>query len=287
MLSGQYQGAATADLAMIPVASIDHIEVLQDGAAAQYGTDAIAGVVNIILKKNDAGGVITATGGQYYQGDGATYDLSGNIGFSLGSKGFLSITVEKRYNDYTQRGDQDRRLIDVNGVPATLPFNPMNIPNYPDSNRIAGNSEQNLTTAMFNAGYDLTPDVSLYATGSYGVRLARAFENVRLPNKVIAAATSNQQYLPAGTVPICSGTTGSGTAVGANGVNPCFGAQGAYTDPGEAIFAPNALIPKKCCGKTITATRSASRASSWVGTGICPPPMARTWTTSTPSIPPT
>ncbi|MGZ6049983.1 MAG: TonB-dependent receptor plug domain-containing protein, partial [Phenylobacterium sp.] len=77
---GPYQGAATADLSLIPVDAIDHVEVLQDGAAAQYGTDAIAGVVNIILKKNTEGGLISATGGQYYKGDGDTGALSLNFG---------------------------------------------------------------------------------------------------------------------------------------------------------------------------------------------------------------
>ncbi len=81
VLSGQYQGAATSDLDLIPVASIDHIEVLQEGAAAQYGTDAIAGVVNIILKKNNGGGMASAMAGQYFEQGGDTYDFSGNIGF--------------------------------------------------------------------------------------------------------------------------------------------------------------------------------------------------------------
>src|SRR5690349_11630289 len=92
VLGGQYQGAATADLDMIPVSAIDHVEVLQEGAAAQYGTDAIAGVVNIILKKNSSGGMATAMGGQYFEQGGDTYDSSGNIGFDLGGKGFLNIT---------------------------------------------------------------------------------------------------------------------------------------------------------------------------------------------------
>src|SRR3954463_1545539 len=95
VLGGQYQGAATSDLDLIPVAAIDHIEVLQEGAAAQYGTDAIAGVVNIILKKNSSGGMAQASTGQYFEQGGDTYDFSGNIGFDLG-KGFLSITGEKR-----------------------------------------------------------------------------------------------------------------------------------------------------------------------------------------------
>ncbi len=114
---GQFQGAASADLDMIPVAAIDHVEVLEEGAAAQYGTDAIAGVVNIILKKNSSGGTINATAGQYIKGDGETYDFNGNIGFALGNKGFLNITGEKRYRGFSQRGGQDIRVVNAAGVP--------------------------------------------------------------------------------------------------------------------------------------------------------------------------
>ena len=242
VLGGQFQGAATADLDLIPVAAIDHIEVLQDGAAAQYGTDAIAGVVNIILKKNNSGGDIRPTGGQYYAGDGDTYDFSGNLGMPLGSKGFFNITGEKRYHGFSQRGDQDRRVITTSGTPDVLPFNATTIPGYPDINHIEGDAESDLTTAMFNAGYDLTPDISLYGTGSYGRRLARAYENVRLPNKVIASATSTQQYLPPGTTPEGGACA---AVVPASGLNPCYLAQGAYNDPGESIFSTTGFNPQE------------------------------------------
>src|SRR5438270_820260 len=79
VLGGPYQGGAAADLNYIPVAAIDHIEVLQDGAAAQYGTDAIAGVVNIILKSNYRGGSANINGGQYMDGGGRTGDGSANM----------------------------------------------------------------------------------------------------------------------------------------------------------------------------------------------------------------
>jgi len=82
VLSGVYQGAAAADLAFIPMAGIGRIEVLTDGAAAQYGTDAIAGVVNIILKKNPSGGSISATGGEYIDGGGKTAGASVNVGMA-------------------------------------------------------------------------------------------------------------------------------------------------------------------------------------------------------------
>jgi iron complex outermembrane receptor protein len=91
-------GSSAADISLIPEASIDHVEVLLDGAAAQYGTDAIAGVVNIILKNKSSGGTISATAGDYYdrggvdtsnglKAGGTTYDLSANMGLPLFDKG--------------------------------------------------------------------------------------------------------------------------------------------------------------------------------------------------------
>ncbi len=88
-----FQGAATADLSFIPVGAIDHVEVLTDGAAAQYGSDAIAGVVNIITKTANSGGSASLTGGQYYEGDGDTAAWSLNNGFALGDKGYINTTI--------------------------------------------------------------------------------------------------------------------------------------------------------------------------------------------------
>src|SRR6195952_1900314 len=183
--SGQFQGAATADLDLIPTAAIDHIEVLQEGAAAQYGTDAIAGVVNIILKKNDSGGVANATGGQYFKGDGQTYDFNGNIGFSLGNKGFLSFTADKQYRGFTQTGGQDIRLVDVTGAPRALAYPVAGLPGYPRVNQVEGLAESQLTTIATNFEYELVPAVTLYGTGTYGERQAKAHQQYRQPNQVI------------------------------------------------------------------------------------------------------
>ncbi|MDR6938299.1 iron complex outermembrane receptor protein [Luteibacter sp. 3190] len=83
------RGSAPADLNSIPISAIDHIEVLRDGAAAQYGSDAIAGVINIVLKHGAAAGsnVITANGGIMDKGDGATNGIDGSVGIDLGGKG--------------------------------------------------------------------------------------------------------------------------------------------------------------------------------------------------------
>jgi iron complex outermembrane receptor protein len=213
VLGGQYQGAATADLDMIPVASIDHIEVLQEGAAAQYGTDAIAGVVNIILKHNNSGGVASATAGQYFEQGGATYDFSGNFGVDLGGKGFLSITGEKRYRGFSQRGGQDIRVVNAAGVPVATPFNAALLSDYPRVNHIVGDPESMLTTVAANLEYDLQPGLTLYANATYGERQAKAFENVRLPSQVIAS--------------------------------PVLGVAGTFTTPGELIFAPQGFNPQE------------------------------------------
>ncbi len=183
-----FTGSATADLSYIPVGAVDHVEVLQDGAAAQYGTDAIAGVVNIILKSADHGGSITATGGQYYQGDGATGAGSINIGLPLGPKGFINATVEEKYHNFSQQGGCDQRVSAPDcsllpGLPLITQTGVPNAPNSPRVNHIYGDPQYNIYDGFYNAGYDLG-GVQLYSSGSYGHRVAQAFENYRVPSKV-------------------------------------------------------------------------------------------------------
>ncbi|MBL0743198.1 TonB-dependent receptor [Chryseolinea lacunae] len=99
--------STSVDMMLIPAASVDHIEILRDGAAAQYGSDAVAGVINIVLKKSTnrlsgsftGGGYMNSggDGGKYTEDgkpDGYNYQLSANYGFSLGKKGFINISGE-------------------------------------------------------------------------------------------------------------------------------------------------------------------------------------------------
>jgi len=189
---GAFQGAATADLSHIPVNAIDHIEVLEDGAAAQYGSDAVAGVINIILKKADHGGSITATGGQYFEGDGDTGAFSINKGFSLGDgKGFLNITAEERYHDFSFQGGCDVRFFNTDCTlkPASVigAVNYAGIQNakdFPHVNRIYGDPQYNAYDFFYNAGYDLGDGIEFYTDGSYGHRNASGYENYRKPSKV-------------------------------------------------------------------------------------------------------
>src|SRR3954462_15075684 len=96
VLGGPFQGGAGVDLNFIAVDSIDHVEVLTDGAAAQYGSDAIAGVINIILKKGYEGGNLQASYGAYQDGGGDTNDVTGNVGFQPYDGAHLNFTAEYR-----------------------------------------------------------------------------------------------------------------------------------------------------------------------------------------------
>ena len=195
-----YTGAATVDLSFIPVDAIDHVEVLTDGAAAQYGTDAIAGVVNVILKHGSDGGIFDGTAGQFYDGQGATGAWGLNKGIELGDKGFLNVTLEERFHDFTVLGIGDRRLQSPDGtVLPGLSFPSSNVTqaaNYPHENKLNGDPAFNLYNAEFNFGYDITPDLQFYAFATAGYRLAGHYENYRVPTKLSGKTSLGATVFP-------------------------------------------------------------------------------------------
>jgi iron complex outermembrane receptor protein len=190
VLGGAYQGGAAADLNFIPLASVDHIEVLLEGAAAQYGTDAIAGVINIIQKKATSGGEVIVSGGGYQDGGGTTGVFTANIGMAPTEKSYLNLTGETKYHGYSFRGDYDPRVVDsiynagATNSPAKSYPQVVNAPGYPYVNRIAGDAQYRQTVLSYNAGYEVTPDLELYSFGTFGHKRSAAHENYRLPNVV-------------------------------------------------------------------------------------------------------
>ena len=184
VLGGPYQGGAGADLNFIPISAIDHVEVLTEGAAAQYGTDAIAGVVNIILKKKSSGGLVSGTYGGYMDGGGVTGEVAGNIGFKPADGAYLNLTGEVHNHGHSQRGGIDPRLID----PAKLSTYPdSNMPyaaGYPYVNQIQGDAAYHSQLAEFNGGFALGDNVRFYSFGTYGNKNAASYENYRLPDKI-------------------------------------------------------------------------------------------------------
>jgi iron complex outermembrane receptor protein len=106
-LRGQLgRGSVGNDLNSIPFPAIEKIEILRDGAAAQYGSDAIGGVINIILKKTIGKTSVQTHIGQFYQGDGEKFLLGINHGFSLNKKGYLNLSASYRSQASTFRGDK-------------------------------------------------------------------------------------------------------------------------------------------------------------------------------------
>jgi iron complex outermembrane receptor protein len=179
-----FQGGAGVDLNFIPLDAIDHIEVLTEGAAAQYGTDAIAGVVNIILKRNTSGGSVSGTYGQYgNNGGGRTEDVSGNAGFEAGSGGFFNITGEFRNHGHSNVGEVDPRLFPAN-LTSYPNSNAANAPGYPNLNRISGDAAVQQKILAVNTGFDFEGGTELYFVGTYGHKDAASYENYRVPSKV-------------------------------------------------------------------------------------------------------
>jgi iron complex outermembrane receptor protein len=181
VLGGPYQGAASADLNFIPVDAIERIEVLQDGAAAQYGSDAIAGVVNIILKKNSTGGTFSTNGGKYFDGGGDTGDIAGNFGFAPTGNSFVNLTAETRTHSKTDRGAIDPRTLRPALHPAIESAD-----GYPYVNKIQGDASYHLTIASLNSGIDLESGAQIYSFGTYGKKHAQAYENYRTPDRIPA-----------------------------------------------------------------------------------------------------
>ena len=203
-----YSGGAGVDLNFIPMAAVDHIEVLTEGAAAQYGSDAIAGVINIILKKNNSGGTVDATYGRFFDGGGNTTKVEGNIGFAPSDNSFLNLTAQISNHGHTDRGYPDPR---TNPAYYTGDYPNSNIPlvpGYPDINHIQGDAETHFKLFAFNAGVTLPGDIELYTNGTYGNKDAKSYENYRVPNKVVYdPATAAASAAADGLTPPPAGTT--------------------------------------------------------------------------------
>lgn len=189
VLGGPFQGGAAADLNFVSLGAVSRVEVLQEGAAAQYGSDAIAGVINIILKEADTGGSITASAGKYMSGGGQTADLTLNVGFAPVENSYLNLTYQTRYHDYSFRGDVDPRVtnttFNINSTSRLSRYPQIaNDPNFPYLNRIAGDAEYRLNIGAYNFGIELG-EVELYSFGTYGDKYASGIQNYRVPNLVI------------------------------------------------------------------------------------------------------
>jgi len=161
---GINDGAQGPDISVIPSIALKQVEVLRDGAAAQYGSDAIAGVINFVLKDNNDGGSISVRHGEYYEGDGTTTQVSGNVGMPLTDNGFANLSFQYKNADATSRSVQraDAEAFAAAGLDVADPAQIWGSPEVKDDITIFG-----------NVGLDLGNDKEAYMFGNYSERDVR------------------------------------------------------------------------------------------------------------------
>jgi iron complex outermembrane receptor protein len=155
------QGSQGVDFAAFPAAAIERVEILRDGASAQYGSDAIAGVVNIILKDAPEGGIASAQWGSYYEGDGDRISVSGNIGLPLTANGFVNLAGEYSTSEITWRGNARPDAAALEEILGTgvVPLGGLG--------QRWGDPDVEALKFSVNAGIDLTEQVEAYGFATY------------------------------------------------------------------------------------------------------------------------
>ncbi|ADM09745.1 TonB-dependent receptor, putative [Parvularcula bermudensis HTCC2503] len=209
-------GTQGPDVATIPAIALENIEVLRDGAAAQYGSDAIAGVINFILKEDREGFKLTSQIGEFYAGDGEEWIVSANAGLPLGPDGFLNVSVEVSDAEKTDRSEQyceswwcveEQAAIDpVYAAGVESLFGGENVQPW-------GRPEAEALRTFFNAALPLGGGTELYSFGNYSESEATGnffyrypgngvIEDVRLEDGSIYNPT---EIYPGGFTPLFSG----------------------------------------------------------------------------------
>jgi iron complex outermembrane receptor protein len=200
------RGSAAVDLNAIPSSAIERVEILREGASAQYGSDAIAGVINLRLREAREGGSVTATLGQYFtefttaragrrsEEDGRTITVAGWQGLPLGDEGFLTLSAEYRDRQPTSRGDLDPRL---SPRPARI------------TSRY-GDPEVKDASLYANAGLPLANGFELYGFAGYQHREAQSAATPRTFNN----PNNDPAVYPDGFLPLIAPTVDDYTVAG-------------------------------------------------------------------------
>jgi iron complex outermembrane recepter protein len=200
--AGQGAGSSGVDMNAIPSGAVERLEVLRDGAAAQYGSDAIAGVVNVVLKEGAFAPFITADIGQYitgqenlaalpqggsrprYPNDGRTLDVNGGFGFNIG-RGSLGLFAEYRDREPTNRAGPDPTDMFVTGDADVVENGALvqknNTIPQPNHHWGDGASKDLMTFASGRVPFNPTGSAGLYAFGGYSKREGTGFGYFRPP----------------------------------------------------------------------------------------------------------
>lgn len=159
---GISDGSQGPDISVIPSIAIKQLEVLRDGASSQYGSDAIAGVLNFIIKDSSEGGEISGRWGSTYEGDGDNFLIAANLGLPFTDNGFINVSGEFSETDATARQIQRADAAALIAAGNTAVANPAQIWGQPE---VKGDVK-----LFVNFGLDLTDNLELYAFGNYATR---------------------------------------------------------------------------------------------------------------------
>ncbi len=171
---GINDGAQGADISVIPSIALKQVEVLRDGAAAQYGSDAIAGVMNFVLKDASEGGSFEIRKGEYYEGDGDTTQISGNVGLPFTDSGFANLSFQYKTADATSRSVQR---------PDAAALNAAGVPEVSSLAQVWGAPEVDDDISIFgNIGLELSNSSEFYMFGNYSERDVRGGFYYRNPH---------------------------------------------------------------------------------------------------------
>ncbi|MCX8490079.1 MAG: TonB-dependent receptor [Cyclobacteriaceae bacterium] len=216
------RGSVGTDMNSIPVAAIERVEVLRDGAAAQYGSDAIAGVINLVLKKSSPLTISTTYGQSNSSALGRNFSDGGNFqfdiskGFQLGNKGSINLSGQYLDRGFTNRGGLDTRPLLYSSAPAkgatetevdyvirhaqikALDDAKAGAGGLDRNNMRVGNSDSRNLGFFLNGEYDLAPTATLYAAAGYTNKTGKAAGFYRLPTQ---ASQSDLTIFPNGFLP--------------------------------------------------------------------------------------
>jgi len=171
-------GSQGADISAIPVLAFKQVEILRDGAAAQYGSDAIAGVMNFVLKDDADGFSVDARVGEFGEGDGELQQVMVNFGLPLGDDGFVNVTGSFMEQEATsrsqQRTDAANLIANGNAGQRSSVLNPAQVWGAPE---VSDN-----WNVFFNSGIEISDTQEVYAFGNYGQRQTDGGFYFRNPN---------------------------------------------------------------------------------------------------------
>ncbi len=237
---GIADGAQGVDISAIPSLALKQVEVLRDGASSQYGSDAIAGVINFVLRDDADGIQVVANYGSTYEGDGDNYNIAANLGLPIGDSGFINITGEIRDVEGTVRSVVRDDVAEAVAAGYTTPnFSEINsytdeVPQYWGQPDVEDDIK-----FFFNSAIELNDSAELYAFGNYGERTVTGgffYRNPTTPGNQRGGVYAGPNVDPATGLEVTTGGVASVLVGSLNGATcidgiPLGGTSGVIPDP--------------------------------------------------------